>query len=79
MLGAGETEPMVSPWHDMPIDLANDATLKSFLFGEGVHLLCWYDRMFDRVPGLEGYGKVTTILGWNIYRRLRHDKASYLF
>jgi hypothetical protein len=39
VLGAGETEPMVSPWHDMPIDLANDATLESFLFGEGVHFL----------------------------------------
>jgi hypothetical protein len=33
----GETGLTDLPWHNMPIDLANDETFECFLFGESVH------------------------------------------
>lgn len=57
MLGAGETEPMVSPWHDMPIDLANDATLESFLFGEGVHFRSTMNMCMTECQAWRGMAK----------------------
>lgn len=39
-LGVERTGPNAddSPWHDVPVDLADDTALECFLFCEGVHV-----------------------------------------